>query len=148
MMKPIEFIVVHVTDTPNDREVTAAEVHQWHLRRGWSGIGYNELIRRSGLLDHGRPPYWQGAHVRDFDGDGKGDNSDSIGIVLVGRDRFTNAQWKTLAQTIARYLTMYPDAQVVGHCDLDSRKTCPNFNVSVWWHTQGRHLLRPTGHLM
>ena len=129
----IEFIAIHCSDTPNDREVTAAEIHRWHLERGWSGIGYNEVILRSGEVQHGRPPYWQGAHVQDFDGDGHGDNSDSIGICLVGCDQFTVDQWDSLAALVGKYLDEYPNAEVVGHYQLDARKSCPNFDVPAWW---------------
>ena len=105
----IKFIVIHCSDTPNDRDVTAADIHRWHLEKKWSGIGYNEVIRRSGLVEHGRPPYWQGAHVRDFDGDGEGDNSDSIGICLIGRDQYTDDQFDSLTALIGQSIKLDVD---------------------------------------
>ncbi|WP_108163196.1 N-acetylmuramoyl-L-alanine amidase [Saccharospirillum sp. MSK14-1] len=134
----IKFIAIHCSDSPNERDVSAADIHRWHKEKGWDGIGYNEVITRSGEIQHGRPPYWQGAHVQDFDGDGIGDNSDSIGICLIGRDVFTDAQFYSLTKLVNEYLLIYPNAQVVGHYQLDSRKTCPNFDVQSWWTTSAK----------
>jgi len=121
----IKYLVIHCADTPNDREVTAEEIHSWHLANGWDGIGYNAVIRRSGLVEMGRPEYWAGSHVR-------GHNGESLGVCLVGRDSFTDSQWDSLFELIADWKTKYPDAEVVGHRDLDSHKTCPNFDVRKW----------------
>ena len=121
----IKYLVIHCADTPNEREVTAEEIHHWHLANGWDGIGYNAVIRRSGLVEMGRPNYWPGSHVR-------GHNSESLGVCLVGRDSFTDSQWDSLFELISDWKAKYPDAEIVGHCDLDSRKTCPNFDVKKW----------------
>ena len=121
----IKYIVVHCADTPNDREVTAEEIHGWHLANGWDGIGYHKVIGRSGLVENGRPEYWQGSHVR-------GHNHESLGVCLVGRDSFTDDQWDSLFELINLWKLQYPKAEVVGHCDLDSHKTCPNFDVKKW----------------
>lgn len=129
----IKFIVVHCLDTPNDRPTGIDEVHRWHIRRGWDGVGYNRLIRRSGRIEHGRPWYWPGAHVQDFNGDGEGHNFDSLGIALEGRDQYTAAQYRSLENMVRYFLLKWPGAEVVGHCDLDPRKTCPNVNIRAWW---------------
>lgn len=121
----IKYIVVHCADTPNDREVTAEEIHGWHLSNDWDGIGYHKVIRRSGLVESGRPEYWQGSHVR-------GHNHESLGVCLVGRDQFTDEQWTSLFELIADWKRKYPKADIVGHCDLDSHKTCPNFDAKKW----------------
>lgn len=122
----IKYLVVHCSDSPNDREVDAAEINRWHLERGWDGIGYHAVIQRSGLLEYGRPPYWQGAHV-------KGHNHESLGVCMIGDDVFTDAQFRTLRTLLQQWQRQHPKAQVVGHCDLDPHKTCPNFNVKPWW---------------
>lgn len=92
----IKYLVVHCSDTPNGRDDHAWDIHKWHLDRGWSGIGYNAVIAVNGDLELARPDYWQGAHVRDFDRDGEGDNSDSLGICLIGRDAFSAPQLRSL----------------------------------------------------
>lgn len=132
-MRKIKYLVVHCSDSPNERDVTAADIHDWHKARGWDGIGYNAVITRAGYIQPGRPDYWQGAHVRDFDQDGEGDNSDSLGVCLIGRDEFTPHQFRALAAWLYDKKRQHPDAEVVGHRDLDTRKTCPNFNVRDWY---------------
>jgi N-acetylmuramoyl-L-alanine amidase len=123
-----KYLVIHCSDTPNDRDVKTEEIHQWHLDRGWDGIGYNLVIERNGQWQAGRPDYWVGSHV-------KGHNSESIGICLVGRDEFTDLQMETLDSYIEYYTARYPCIEVVGHRDLDSNKTCPNFDVRHYLST-------------
>lgn len=121
----MKYLVVHCADTPNNREVTAEEIHRWHKERGFDGIGYHAVIQRSGLVERGRPEYWSGAHVR-------GHNTDTLGVCLVGRDQFNDVQLNSLRLLLKDWKRKYPDAEVVGHCDLDSGKTCPNFDVKHW----------------
>jgi N-acetylmuramoyl-L-alanine amidase len=117
----IQYIIVHCSDSPH-RGDTAEDIHLWHLQRGWDGIGYHSVIREDGTLDHGRPLYWMGSHARGY-------NDKSWGICLLGDTEFTEAQIAKLKDTVNALLQLAPNAMVVGHCDLDSRKTCPNFNV-------------------
>ena len=121
----IKKIVVHCSDTPNGREHTAEDIHRWHKERGWDGIGYHYVIRINGTVDAGRPMYWQGAHV-------SGNNKDSIGICLIGRDEYAVKQLDALYWLIYKIKKEFPEAEVFGHCDLDSKKTCPNFDVKEW----------------
>lgn len=116
-------IVVHCSDTPDNREHTAADIHRWHQERGWDGIGYHWVIRRDGTIEPGRPEYWTGAHV-------KGHNKGSIGICLIGRKHFTTAQFDALRT----HLNWHPESfELFGHYELDPSKTCPNFNVKEWY---------------
>ncbi|MEN6463427.1 MAG: N-acetylmuramoyl-L-alanine amidase [Syntrophomonas sp.] len=59
-------------------DVGAAEIHRWHLERGWAGIGYHFVIRADGSIERGRLLETIGAHT------GPGVNGYSIGICLVG----------------------------------------------------------------
>lgn len=129
----INKIVIHCADTFADMDIGAKEIDQWHRQRGWSQIGYHYVIRRSGEIEKGRPESKPGAHVA-------GHNTGSIGICLVGgkaRGRenpcnFTRQQWTAL-ENLVRILTIeYPQADVLGHTDLDAGKTCPTFNVKAW----------------
>lgn len=119
-------IVIHCSDTPNGRETSAADIHRWHLERGWDGIGYHHVITLDGDVQAGRPYYWQGAHADPF-------NKDSLGICLIGRDQYTDAQWRSLEGLVIALTEQCPDAEVLGHCDLNDHKTCPNFDVKKWW---------------
>ena len=58
-------------------------------------------------------------------------HNDSLGVCLHGRNNFTQAQFTSLRSLIQgllrdHHLTIY---DVYGHCDFDSEKTCPNFDV-------------------
>lgn len=119
----IELLVVHCSDTPNEREVTTEEIHRWHLENGWDGIGYHAVIRRSGLVERGRPEYWTGSHVG-------GKNSISLGVCLIGKDEFTDEQFNSLHNLLDEWGVKYPEAEVVSHYELDSRKTCPNYDAA------------------
>ena len=129
----INKIVIHCSDTFADMDIGKLEIDQWHRERGWSGIGYHKVIRRDGTVENGRPEGIPGAHVH-------GHNSNSLGICMVGGKarrgenpcNFTRQQWASL-ENLIRILTLeYPDAEITGHTDLDSGKTCPTFNVKAW----------------
>jgi len=123
----IKYLVVHCADTPDSApHYTAADVHAWHKARGWDGIGYHAVIGRDGTVEAGRPEYWQGAHVASH-------NSVSLGVCLIGRKLFALEQYRTLKTVLLDWIERYPDAEVVGHRDLDSLKMCPNFDVRQWW---------------
>lgn len=128
-MIPISRIVVHCSDTPNERDVRAADIHQWHIERGWDGIGYHSVICRDGMEEMGRPEYWVGSHVKGF-------NRHSYGVCLIGRDEFTEDQMNVLSFRLRYLHARYPKADIYGHCELDPHKTCPNFDVQEWLNTQ------------
>lgn len=129
-MRQIDLIVIHCADTPADMEIGAADIRKWHVEdNGWSDIGYHYVIRRSGVTEAGRPLDKAGAHVR-------GHNANSIGVCLVGgkgRANLTHKQWSALYSLVTALTDRSPNAELVGHCDLDSAKTCPNFDVKAWW---------------
>lgn len=128
-MKITKF-VIHCSDTPNDRDISAADIHRWHLERGWSGIGYHKVIKRDGTIENGRPEFWSGAHA-------KGNNRNSLGVCLIGRDRFADVQLHNLCKLLTEWQQRYPAADIYGHYNLDSSKTCPNFDVKAWWQEHG-----------
>jgi len=122
----IKYLIVNCSDTPNEEELTATEIHQMHLGFGWDGIGYHKVILRNGEIQNGRPEYWVGAHV-------KGKNFISLGVCLIGRDNFTIKQFESLEKILKSWKNDYPLAIIQGHCDTDlTEKTCPNFNVKNW----------------
>ncbi len=122
-MRHIDALIVHCSDTPNNRDVTVAEIRNWHVNdNGWDEIGYHFIIYRNGALMMGRPVPVAGAHCY-------GHNDNSIGVCLIGRDEFTKEQFKTLKNfhTVAR--GVFPDLCIYGHRDLNKQKTCPGFDV-------------------
>lgn len=116
-------------------DIGRQEIDRWHRERGWNGIGYHYVIRRDGRLENGRSLEDAGAHC-------KGHNKDSIGICLVGGIKdgtkgtavndYTDNQWETLKSIVLELKAKYPNANIVGHCDYEPNKTCPNFDVLQW----------------
>lgn len=68
-------VIIHHSASP---DVPTAVIHGWHLAKGWSGLGYHFVIRRSGTIEAGRPLDKIGAHA------GPAVNPDSIGVCLTG----------------------------------------------------------------
>jgi len=128
-----EKIVIHCADTYEVMDIGAAEINQWHLDRGWNGIGYHFVIRRDGEVEVGRDIDEVGAHA-------KGYNQESIGICMVGgrgvdgkpEDNFTDNQWESLEDLVDILEETYPDAEVFGHNELNPHKACPSFDVQDW----------------
>lgn len=74
------FVVHHIGRIPaglGADNIDADRVNDWHIERGWAGIGYHFLIRPNGVIEQGRPDYAMGAHD-------EGENARSIGICVVG----------------------------------------------------------------
>lgn len=158
-MRPINLIVVHCTATLNGRWTTTADIDGWHKTRGFrrdpaarrrcspdlAHIGYHHVIYTNGAIANGRGYDEIGAHT-------SGHNKASLGIAMVGMDRFSVAQWESLRGLIralteqqGKYFARYPNARVVGHRDLSPDidgdgvvepqewlKTCPGFDVAAW----------------
>jgi len=123
----IKYLVVHCSDTPDNEPLTARDIHAMHLGFDWHGVGYHRVINREGVIEHGRPDYWIGAHVYEH-------NEESLGVCLIGRQHFTEQQFNSLEKVLQEWTTQYPNAEVVGHCDFaNTEKTCPNFNAKEWW---------------
>lgn len=121
-MRKVDLHIIHCADTPNDMDIGVKEIDMWHKERGWSGCGYHFVIRRNGVIEFGRPIEIVGAHC-------KGKNSNSIGTCLIGRDYFTEKQYKSL-RLIDDYIKNVYNREIktFGHCDFSS-KSCPNFDV-------------------
>lgn len=111
-------IVIHHSDS---HDVSSAEIHRWHLQRGWYGIGYHYVIRADGSIETGRPDWAIGAHA------GAAANSESIGVCVVGRftqHRPTEAQMQSLVWLINHLEQTYGKLDIKGHKDYLAT-TCP-----------------------
>ena len=93
-------------------------------------IGYHYVVMPDGSIEHGRPLFYQGAHVRNY-------NTVSIGVCYVGgldaqgrtADTRTPQQKETLTKLLTQLQKRYPKARIVGHRDLDRGKACPCYEV-------------------
>lgn len=127
----IEYIAVHCSATPPEMEVTAEDINRWHVKRGWTEIGYHFVIRRNGQIEIGRNLDQRGAHV-------KGYNTNSWSICLIGglnengkaENNFAYQQFKALFALLRVLKLMAPRAYIQGHRDFpEVKKDCPCFDV-------------------
>lgn len=159
MARTINRIVIHCAASPNgkqlarsDNQTAAGIIDVWHSQRGFrrsgpyaasfnpnlKSIGYHYVLDVDGRKSTGRHIDEVGAHVQ-------GHNADSIGICLVGTDRYTSAQWSALHSLVKALQAQFPGAAVLGHRDLSPdlngdgkitpnewTKTCPGFTVAEW----------------
>lgn len=145
-MSKIKKIVIHCSDSAFGN---ALLIDQWHKQRGWSGIGYHRVVLNGypedsknywnhldGDISPGRPLDTDfhlknneiGAHAYGF-------NRESVGICLIGKPGLFSprqlASTKALAKEFLRKFDL-PISAVVGHYELDSRKTCPGWDMDVF----------------
>jgi len=133
-MRPVNWIILHCSDSDVPAHDNIETIRAWHIDRGFSDCGYHFFIQKNGVTVKGRDEDKIGAHVM-------GHNKDSIGICLSGKKEFTEAQFKSLEILLIDLCSRY-DLQkmdILGHSDLDGKKTCPNFDVTKWlsslnWH--------------
>jgi len=133
--KKTDFIIIHCASTKPSMDIGAREIDRWHRQRGFLKIGYHFVIRRDGSIETGRNLEDVGAHAVNY-------NSRSVGICLIGgvdekmkpESNYTPEQWAAL-EKLVKYLKTkhYPDAQVIGHRNVDAGKACPCFDVLSWW---------------
>ena len=96
------FIVIHHVGDIN-RDVSAEEIHSWHLEKGWAGIGYHYVIRKDGAIERGRHRKFIGSHCYGF-------NRESIGINVVGEfngNQPEEAQIESLVNLLADLCEIY-----------------------------------------
>ena len=145
-MRPITQIVIHCAATPNgDQRFTRDWIDAEHRRgnpaigrKPFRMIGYHYVIHVDGALHEGRKLEEIGAHVA-------GSNARSIGICMIGTDRFRLEQWETLRDLVTDLQRRFPTTSVWGHRDyspdLDGDgliepwehfKLCPGFAVDAW----------------
>lgn len=164
MSRTVDLIVIHCSASPDGVslfEGRAGEpgftapievIDRWHAKRGFrralgwrkslnerlAAIGYHFAIYTNGAIATGRHMDEIGAHVYGF-------NRNSIGVCMIGTERFTMEAWDSLKQLVELLKLKYPAARVVGHRDLSPDvdgdgiverwewlKTCPGFDVAAW----------------
>lgn len=128
-LNSIDQLVIHHTSRTS---MTADEAHEYHQTvKGWSGIGYNFLIEKSGELVEGRG-FYVGAHAYGY-------NRNSLGICVTG-DFDHSYETPTTAQTVTlddfliyllQFFKLAPE-NIVGHRELQgAQTTCPGANFDM-----------------
>lgn len=129
-MRKINQIIIHCSDTIEGKNFTVDDIRRWHKARGWTDIGYHYVVYLDGSIHKGRNEEVVGAHC-------EGHNAHSIGVCYIGgkeagtfkaKDTRTKAQKEALIHLLMKLVCKYPDAEIVGHCDLANRK-CPCFDA-------------------
>lgn len=141
--RTITTAIIHCSATPNGRYHTVDDIDQWHgegehpfqrdellskrHQAHLQHVGYHYVIRTDGVLECGRSLCEVGAHARGY-------NHTSIGICLIGTDKFTPAQWTTLESLILTLKQSLPRlTKVIGHNNVSKHKPCPCFDVRAWF---------------
>ena len=124
-----DMIVLHHTGG-NDIDASAEQIHGWHKKNDWAGIGYHYVIRKDGTIERGRPEWAIGSHAY-------GENSHTIGIHVSGNfdtAKPTDQQIKSCKALIKDICVRYgivPDFNhIVGHGELMST-ACPGRNLQA-----------------
>jgi hypothetical protein len=121
--------------------------------RGWSQVGYSDMINRNGQLFNLVPYTFDNViDSREVTNGAEGYNSESRHIVLAGgwsrdgkvkdgkglkaSDLYTPHQLDELESYIRMQLQVVPGLIVIGHNRL-SKKTCPNFDVAGFCKDRG-----------
>lgn len=133
-------VIIHCADTPNGREQTVEDIDRWHgertppfirserarnkLNKNLAHIGYHYVIYVDGTVHQGRGEDEIGAQCQ-------GENQISLGVCLIGKNRYTLEQWAAL-----KVLVKTKGLPAHGHYEFASAKaqgkTCPNFDVQAW----------------
>jgi len=138
-LSKITELIIHCAATPNGRHFTIKDIDNWHGERGFkrnplaqkfhaptlAHVGYHFVIDLNGRLACGRALTETGAHA-------KGHNAVSIGICLIGTDKFTPAQWQTLRDYVLCLRHRFPAIAIIGHNYVNHHKICPGFSVQDW----------------
>lgn len=111
-------------------KASVEDINQWHLERGWTGIGYHYYIRKDGTIWRGRPEWALGAHA-------VGHNDKSIGICCEGAymtETMPAAQLSALKDLICDIMSRYGNLKLLRHKDVNETD-CPGVNFP-WTEVQ------------
>ena len=152
MSKPMQYLVIHCTATPEGREVSAAEIRRWHTApasqggRGWKQVGYTDMVHLDGRIER-LADNNEDANVDPWEvtNGAAGYNSISRHIVYVGgcdnhlapKDTRTEAQREALKRYVEDFHARFPQVKIVGHHELNPGKACPSFDVPTWLRSIG-----------
>ena len=130
MSRKINLIGIHCSATRSNQRFTADMLRACHNARfHGKGVGYHYYIERDGQLYQTRSEDEIGMHARHY-------NAHSIGICYEGgldekgnpADTRTPAQKHALIALLRSLKVDYPDAEIMGHCELEGvHKACPSF---------------------
>ena len=162
----VDVVVIHCSGSPNGLDLPITEIDRWHqVRAGLLhpsevdakfakdapqppvdiqaraedararhkpellAFAYHFLIHPTGQIESGRRLDEIGSHCR-------GINHNSIGVCLLGKDKFSVAAWATLKANVESLRTNFSGPKpltIIGHTDRPGvDKICPGFDTRSW----------------
>ena len=155
-MAKLTNIIIHCSDSEFG---SASEIRRWHQQKGWKDIGYHFVILNGLIVPQTSfqkslyLPILDGSVEvgRKIDGDdlvsdnevgahALGYNANSIGICLIGKKHFTQAQFDSLRELLRDLMKRWSHIKkqdILGHYQTPKAggKTCPNFDVTKFLET-------------
>lgn len=133
--RKVNKIVVHCSASDIEAHDNIETIRKWHVdQNGWDDIGYHYFITKDGKIHNARDIETIPAAQKIYDpisGKDKAYNTNSIAICLSGEYLFTFKQFNSLQYLVNLINIEYNRIlKILGHRDLDSRKTCPNFDLN------------------
>ena len=135
MTRKINLIVLHCSATRSNQRFTVEMLKACHNARfNGKGIGYHYFIEKDGQVFQTRDENQIGMHARHY-------NAHSIGICYEGgldekgrpADTRTPAQRAALIALLRSLKIDYPDAEIMGHCELEGvHNACPSFSCQEY----------------
>jgi len=122
---------------------TAEMIEQWHLAKGWDGIGYHYVIHKNGDIWAGRPEHYNAAAVLNH-------NSETLNICMPGNfdrkegllnrvpTKEQEESFKSLYRDIIKRHPQLTSDKVIPHRKLQ-KKSCYGWNLS---DTYGQELAK------
>lgn len=131
-MRRIKKIVIHHSASRDTEGMNFAGILAWHVKgRGFSNIAYHRILEEVGktiVVIEGRPLTRVGAHA-------KGANFDSIGVCVVGHDKFSPAMIRRLRIVVDELCAVFklPTSKVFCHSEVGTTRTvCPGETLTKW----------------
>ncbi len=120
-MRQIKRIIIHYSATDSGLYNHDAITNDHRVNRGFRDIGYHYTIDKSGNIRIGREIELAGAHTL-------GENYDSIGICLLGKQNFTKEQFTATRNLLKILLRAFKGCTIHTHSEY-SNTPCPNFSL-------------------
>lgn len=144
MSKQYKFLIIHCSATYEGVDIRPETIKEWHMGksgRGWSRVGYSDLILLDGSLHNfhfakGSNPYDDKIENAEMTWGVRGKNQYSKHVCYIGgvdrnkkaKNTLTIVQYETLKTYIKHELLRHPNLLIAGHNQF-SNKACPSFFV-------------------
>lgn len=120
----VEIIFIHHTAS---KSATPEQIHQWHLKKGFNGFGYNEYITKDGTVHIGRGDHIGAQTARH--------NSISYGICLEGNYDIepspSDELYRIIAERVVINQEKYKKAKTILPHSTRGNTNCPGKNFSM-----------------